>query len=79
MRLYSRLDRIRYYWGHPRAQAALERLHRNLAPAVPADLVERHFPDHRTLLAPGEAAVGPAELVGRRIRTVLAPYRQACR
>jgi D-tagatose-1,6-bisphosphate aldolase subunit GatZ/KbaZ len=78
MRLYSRLDRIRCYWGYPRAQAALERLQRNLAPAVPADLVERHFPDHRRLLTPGEAAVSPADLIGRRIRTVLGPYREAC-
>ena len=31
MRLASRLDRIRYYWGYPEAQAALDRLHGNLA------------------------------------------------
>ena len=79
MCLSSRLDRIRCYWGYPEAQAALDRLRRNLSPSVPADLVERYFADHVSILSPGEPALNPGELIRRRIRTVLEPYRVACR
>jgi D-tagatose-1,6-bisphosphate aldolase subunit GatZ/KbaZ len=78
MCLSSRLDRIRYYWEYPQAQAALDRLHRNLSPSVPADLVERYFADRVAILSSGEPALNPAELIRRRIRTVLEPYRVAC-
>ena len=79
MRLSSRLDRIRYYWGYPEAQAALGRLHRNLAPSVPADIVERYFADHVSIISSGEPALNPAEIIRRRIQTALRPYLSACR
>lgn len=79
MRLSSRLDRIRYYWGYPEAQAALERLHRNLAPSVPADLVERYFADPVSILSPGEPPVSPAAFIRRLIQKALRPYLDACR
>jgi D-tagatose-1,6-bisphosphate aldolase subunit GatZ/KbaZ len=79
MRLSSRLDRIRCYWRYPEAQAALDRLHRNLAPSVPAELVERYFADQASILSAGEPALSPAEVILRRIRTVLEPYEVACR
>jgi len=78
MRLRSRLDRIRYYWEYPEAQAALERLHENLAPAVPADLVVQFFADHAAILSPGEPALNPAEIIRRRIQKALRPYLSAC-
>ncbi len=78
MRLRSRLDRIRYYWEYPEAQAALERLHGNLAPAVPADLVVQFFADHAAILSPGESALNPAEIIRRRIQKALRPYLSAC-
>ena len=79
MRLSSRLDRIRYYWGYPEAQAALERLQRNLSPSVPAGLVERYFADDASILSSGAPDLTPEELIRRRIRTALEPYRLACR
>jgi tagatose-1,6-bisphosphate aldolase non-catalytic subunit AgaZ/GatZ len=79
MRLSSRLDRIRYYWGYPEAQAALDRLHRNLAPAVPADQIERYFEDHVSILSSGDPALNPAEIIRRRIQETLRPYLNACR
>lgn len=79
MRLSSRLDRIRYYWGYPEAQAALDRLHRNLAPSVPAALIERYFEDHVSILSSGEPALNPAEIIRRRIQETLRPYLDACR
>jgi D-tagatose-1,6-bisphosphate aldolase subunit GatZ/KbaZ len=79
MRLSSRLDRIRYYWALPEAQAALERLHRNLAPAVPAELASSCFPEVREMPAAGKRGLGSTQLVRRRIRTALEPYFLACR
>jgi D-tagatose-1,6-bisphosphate aldolase subunit GatZ/KbaZ len=79
MRLSSRLDRIRCYWGYPQAQAALERLHRNLAPSVPADLVERYFADQVSLISSDAPALNPAEFIRRRIQEALRPYLCACR
>ena len=79
MRLSSRLDRVRYYWGYPEAQAALDRLHRNLAPSVPADLVERYFADQISIPSSGEPALNSAEIIRRRIQKALRPYLSACR
>jgi D-tagatose-1,6-bisphosphate aldolase subunit GatZ/KbaZ len=79
MRLSSRLDRVRYYWGYPEAQAALDRLHRNLAPSVPADLVERYFGDQIPIPSSGEPALNPAEIIRHRIQKALQPYLSACR
>ena len=79
MRLSSRLDRIRYYWGYPEAQAALDRLHRNLAPSVPADLVERYFADLISIPSSGEPPLNSAEIIRRRIQKALQPYLSACR
>jgi D-tagatose-1,6-bisphosphate aldolase subunit GatZ/KbaZ len=79
MRLSSRLDRIRYYWRYPEAQAALDRLHRNLAPAMPVGLVERYVADQASILLPGEETLNSAEIIRRRIRKALEPYLTACR
>jgi D-tagatose-1,6-bisphosphate aldolase subunit GatZ/KbaZ len=79
MRLSSRLDRIRCYWGYPEAQAALDRLHRNLAPSVPADLVERYFADQASIISSGAPALNPAEIIRCRIQKALRPYLSACR
>jgi D-tagatose-1,6-bisphosphate aldolase subunit GatZ/KbaZ len=78
MRLSSRLDRIRRYWSYPEAQAALDRLHRNLAPSVPAELVERHLAGQASILSSGEPALASFEIVRRRIRKALEPYLEAC-
>ena len=79
MRLSSRLDRVRYYWGYPEAQAALDRLHRNLSPSVPADLVERYFADQISILSSVEPALNSAEIIRLRIQKSLRPYLSACR
>ena len=78
-RLSSRLDRIRYYWALPEAQAALERLYRNLAPSVPAELAATYFPEASGMPETGSRGLGAAQLVRRRIQTELEPYALACR
>jgi D-tagatose-1,6-bisphosphate aldolase subunit GatZ/KbaZ len=75
----SRLDRIRYYWGYPEVESALVRLHANLGPALPAEIVERLWPAAAALVPEGESAVSPATLIQRWIQRALRPYLDACR
>ncbi|MCU0560554.1 MAG: class II D-tagatose-bisphosphate aldolase, non-catalytic subunit [Desulfobacterales bacterium] len=75
----SRLDRIRYYWSMPEAQAALARLRSNLAPAVPAELAAIHFPEAGRWPQTDGRGCEPTRLVRRRIRAALEPYALACR
>jgi D-tagatose-1,6-bisphosphate aldolase subunit GatZ/KbaZ len=79
MRSSSRLDRIRCYWAFPEAQAALERLQRNLAPAVPAALASQYVSDASGPPAGGRAGIAASVLIRRRIRAALEPYALACR
>lgn len=76
-------DRIRYYWMHPKAQAAVGELEAELSGTeLPETLVECYF-DVRTreraqMLADG--GLKPAKaLVHAQIETVLEPYIQAGR
>jgi D-tagatose-1,6-bisphosphate aldolase subunit GatZ/KbaZ len=78
MRLASRLDRIRCYWTRPEAQAAVERLQRNLAPAIPAELASSYFPEIFGISTAHKPAFEAATLIRRRIRAALAPYALAC-
>jgi D-tagatose-1,6-bisphosphate aldolase subunit GatZ/KbaZ len=79
MRRESRLDRIRCYWALPEARAAIDRLFRNLPPALPAELVLPHAPQAPALFSSTDEALSPASLVRRWIRAALAPYAAACR
>ncbi|MFO7707168.1 MAG: class II D-tagatose-bisphosphate aldolase, non-catalytic subunit [Desulfobacterales bacterium] len=79
MRSSSRLDRIRCYWHRPEAQAALDRLLRNLAPAVPAELVAKYFPQGAGRPAAGASSIEASGLIRCRVRAALEPYALACR
>ena len=78
LRRESRLDRIRWYWAFPEAQEALARLYRNLAPAVPAELVWQHAPQAAAPFPPADEALNPIAWVRRWVRAALAPYSAAC-
>jgi D-tagatose-1,6-bisphosphate aldolase subunit GatZ/KbaZ len=77
-RAYS--DRIRYYWFHPRAVAAVDRLLRNLtALPPPQSLIDRHLPDAAARIRGGLIAWDPGRIVGDRIGRVVQAYARACR
>ena len=69
-RRYSRSDRIRYYWGRPEVQAALQRLIQNLqSREVPPALWLEHA-------APAAAAITERGATSERRRRHLGAYRQ---
>ena len=74
----SRLDRIRYYWGYPEVESALVRLHANLSPEFPAELIERLGFAADVPLPDGESAISPAAFIRSRIQKALQPYLAAC-
>jgi D-tagatose-1,6-bisphosphate aldolase subunit GatZ/KbaZ len=78
LRSNSRRDRIRYYWGQPAVEAALERLIANLKPSIPPQLVEAHLPDVYAALAADSCPLDPAAVIRRCIQLALAPYFRAC-
>jgi D-tagatose-1,6-bisphosphate aldolase subunit GatZ/KbaZ len=78
LRSNSQRDRIRYYWGHPAVEAALERLMANLEPSIPPRLVEAHLPDAYAALTADACPISPAAIIRRCIQLALAPYFRAC-
>jgi D-tagatose-1,6-bisphosphate aldolase subunit GatZ/KbaZ len=78
LRSNSNRDRIRYYWGHPAVEAALERLMANLKPPIPAQMIEAHLPDVYASTAAGPCPADPAGIIRRCIQLSLAPYFRSC-
>jgi D-tagatose 6-phosphate 4-epimerase len=78
-RHFSYSDRIRYYWPHPEAQAAVERLFARLGDCViPETLVSQHLPALYPAVADGSVTAQPRELVIAAVHQVLAQYDKAC-
>ena len=78
-RLYSRSDRVRYYWPDPQVQAALKKLMANLARApLPLDLLSRHVPRQFERLRSGALENTPGAIVEDAIQVVLEDYDFAC-
>ena len=69
-RLFSRADRVRYYWPTPTVGAAVRRLMDNLSrTAIPATLLSQH--------RPGYLASTPQGVVDEAVARVLARYDAA--
>jgi D-tagatose-bisphosphate aldolase class II non-catalytic subunit len=72
-------DRVRYYWTHPDAAAAVAALFERLSHRhIPESLVDRHL---GVLLPEGEAgrlAAAPREVAVAAVQRVLRRYRDAC-
>jgi D-tagatose-1,6-bisphosphate aldolase subunit GatZ/KbaZ len=79
LRSYSYRDRIRYYWAHPKAVAAVDRLIQNLTPPLPHALLRQYFPDLYPEIDSGALDPTPRVLIKRRIQMALQPYVDACR
>jgi D-tagatose-bisphosphate aldolase class II non-catalytic subunit len=74
-RHYSHSDRIRYYWPHPDAIAAVDRLFKRLdASDIPETLVSQYLSPFYSDVAAGQLRARPRELCLAAIDRALAPY-----
>ena len=78
-RHFSYSDRIRYYWPHPRAQAAVDALMTRLGETeIPATLVSQYLPRLWDDVRDGRVRPVARDLVVASVRAALAPYSAAC-
>ncbi|WKZ91436.1 tagatose-bisphosphate aldolase subunit GatZ [Chimaeribacter arupi] len=76
---FSLSDRIRYYWSHPRIQAALDTLLANLQHTdLPLGLLSQHLPVQFQRVLAGQLAATPHALIIDKIQDVLRAYRVGC-
>lgn len=79
-RHFSYSDRIRYYWTHPRAVAAVDCLFARLDGVdIPETLVSQFLAPLYPRVAAGEVAARARELCIAAVRHALAPYSEAIR
>ncbi len=79
LRHYAYSDRIRYYWPHPEAQAAVAVLMRQLEETgLPGPLLSQFLPTHYEKIRDGHLCADPRDIVLSAIDTVLGLYDQAC-
>lgn len=78
-RHYSFSDRIRYYWTHPKADAAVRTLFKALDGIdIPLTLVSQYLPKVQDAVAAGRVAPHARALAIGYVRAALAPYTAAC-
>jgi D-tagatose-bisphosphate aldolase class II non-catalytic subunit len=78
-RHFSFSDRIRYYWPHPEAQAAVDRLFAKLGDKViPGPLISQYLGGLYPEVVDGSLSARPRELVLGAVLQVLRRYDQAC-
>ena len=79
-RHFSFSDRIRYYWPHPEAQAAVERLFVKLGgDQIPEPLISQYLGGLYPAVAEKSLAPKPRDLTMGAIEQVLRRYENACR
>jgi D-tagatose 6-phosphate 4-epimerase len=78
-RHFSFSDRIRYYWPHPEAQAAVDRLFAKLGDKViPEPLISQYLGGLYPEVVDGSLSARPRELVLGAVLQVLRRYDHAC-
>jgi D-tagatose-1,6-bisphosphate aldolase subunit GatZ/KbaZ len=78
-RHFSFSDRVRYYWPHPEAQAAVDRLFAKLADRpIPEPLISQYLGGLYPEVVEGSLSAQPRELVLGAILEVLRRYDHAC-
>lgn len=78
-RHFSFSDRIRYYWPHPEAQTAVDRLFARLGDRpIPEPLISQYLGALYPAVADGSLAARARELVIAAVRQVLMQYDRAC-
>jgi D-tagatose-1,6-bisphosphate aldolase subunit GatZ/KbaZ len=79
-RHFSFSDRIRYYWPHPEAQAAVSRLFAKLGDKlIPEPLISQYLGNLYPEVVDGSLSARPKELARGAILQVLRRYDHACR
>ena len=77
-RHFSYSDRIRYYWTHPDAVSAVNRVFDVLAGiTIPETLISQHLGRLYPAVASGEIAAAPKDLCLAAVHEALSPYRTA--
>ncbi|HAN94648.1 MAG TPA: D-tagatose-bisphosphate aldolase, class II, non-catalytic subunit [Firmicutes bacterium] len=77
-RKYSLSDRIRYYWPHPKAEAAVERLMANLGSVdIPLTLLSQYLPRQYVKVREGRLPKEAEALIKDRIAEVYEKYLYA--
>ena len=78
-RHFSFSDRIRYYWPHPEARAAVDGLFAKLADKpIPAPLISQYLGGLYPNVVEGSLSARPKELAVGAVLQVLRRYDQAC-
>jgi D-tagatose 6-phosphate 4-epimerase len=78
-RHFSFSDRIRYYWPHPDAQAAVDRLFAKLGnKLIPEPLISQYLGGLYPEVVAGSLSARPRELVLGAVLQVLRRYDHAC-
>jgi D-tagatose 6-phosphate 4-epimerase len=78
-RHFSFSDRIRYYWPHPEAQTAVDRLFARLGDRlIPEPLISQYLGALYPAVGDGSLAARARELVVAAVQQVLVQYDQAC-
>lgn len=76
---YSLSDRVRYYWAHPKIQAACAVLTRNLDEnALPPALLSQYLPRQYDEIRAGRLADSTTDILRAGVTHVLRRYAQAC-
>lgn len=79
-RHFSYSDRIRYYWPHPQAQAAVDRLLATLGEdIIPETLISQYLGPLYPLVASGKLVPTPRNLRIASVQAVVRDYAAACR
>jgi len=79
LRVYSYSDRMRYYWAHPKVEAAVARLIQNLNRlSLPETMLSAYLPQQYQLIREGVLRNDAESLVVDKIRDVLRIYSAAC-
>ncbi|MEN6623745.1 MAG: class II D-tagatose-bisphosphate aldolase, non-catalytic subunit, partial [Smithella sp.] len=78
-KIFSYSDRIRYYWGNPRIQAALEKLLNNLrGTTIPIPVIRQYFPLQYEHIREGRINNTPGDIIVDHIREEIIKYSDAC-
>lgn len=79
LRRYSYSDRMRYYWGAPEIEKAMQILITNLEQTgIPETMLSQYLPNQYQAWREGQIRRTPLDLVLRHIEDTLAPYADAC-